>query len=135
MIEIKLTFAVSLIARKETSAVVHIFTILLSKLVIYYPLIVLAILITVALKAIKAVPNEYRYHYQHCNNHAELPSNDVERSAFFKVRSLSILFKLRKVPRAELKAMCVAMKINYLDLVCDMPVQWNSTDKMVKAVL
>jgi zinc finger BED domain-containing protein 1 (E3 SUMO-protein ligase ZBED1) len=87
------------------------------------------------LKAIKAVPNEYRHHYQHRNDHAELPSNDVERSAFFKVRSLSILFKLRKVPRAELKAMCVAMKINYLDLVCDMPVRWNSTDKMVKAVL
>jgi hypothetical protein len=31
--------------------------------------------------------------------------------------------------------MCIAMNINYIDLVCDMPVRWNSTDNMVKAVL
>lgn len=31
--------------------------------------------------------------------------------------------------------MCIAMKINYIDLVCDMPVRWNYTDKMVQATL
>jgi hypothetical protein len=86
------------------------------------------------LKAIKASPNEHRHHYQHTNNAAPIASDD-ERSTFFKTRSLSILFKLRKVPRAELKKMCEVFGIKYIDLMCDMPIRWNSTDKMIKAML
>lgn len=64
-----------------------------------------------------------------------MANDDSERSAFFKTRSLAILFKLRKLPRVELKAMCKVYNIKYIDLMCDMPIRWNSTDKMIKAML
>ena len=31
--------------------------------------------------------------------------------------------------------MCALLKILYIDMMCDMPVRWNSSDKMVKAAL
>jgi hypothetical protein len=108
-------------------AVVHIFIILLFRLVRFSCFTILA------LNAIKAAPNEHRHHYQHANDQATLDSD--ERSSFFKTRSLSILFKLRKLPRAELKAMCKLYDIKYVNLMCDMPIRWNSTDKMIKAML
>ena len=58
-----------------------------------------------------------------------------EADAFYKIRSLSILFKLRKLPRKELKEMCKVLGISYIDLMCDMPVRWNSTDRMLGAAL
>ena len=53
-----------------------------------------------ALKAIKSNPNEHA-------NRAILP--DDERSAFFKIRCLAIIFKLRKLPRAQLKRICAIL--------------------------
>jgi len=60
---------------------------------------------------------------------------DDERSAFFKIRSLAIIFKLRKLPRSQLKRMCTTLNIKFIDLMCDMPVRWNSTDNLLKAAL
>jgi hypothetical protein len=88
-----------------------------------------------ALKAIKAEPAKSRSYYHQKTNEAFLPNNQDERSAFYKLRSLAIIFKLRKLPREELKRMCKTLDIKYLDLMCDMPVRWNSTDKMIKAAL
>jgi hypothetical protein len=68
------------------------------------------------LKAIKASLNEYRHYYQHTNNATPIASNN-KRSTFFKTRSLSILFKLQKVPRAELKKMCEVFRIKYINLI------------------
>ena len=31
--------------------------------------------------------------------------------------------------------MCKLYDIKYVDLMCDMPIRWNSTDKMIKAML
>jgi hypothetical protein len=31
--------------------------------------------------------------------------------------------------------MCKTSGIDYIDLVCDMPIQWNSTDKLLKAII
>ena len=87
------------------------------------------------MKAIKSEPNESRSYYQHKADHAHLPDNRLERSAFFKLRSLAIIFKLRRLPRDELKRMCKTLDIKYLDLMCDMPIRWNSTDKMLQAAL
>jgi hypothetical protein len=87
------------------------------------------------LKAIKAVPREHRHEYQHVPGQANLPGDNFERSAFFKIRSLSIIFKLRRVPRDQLKKECLHLNIKWRELVCDMPVRWNSTDKMLMAAL
>ena len=46
-----------------------------------------------------------------------------------------MIFKHRKIPRAQLKDMYKTLGIKYLELVCDMPVRWNSTDKMLNAFL
>jgi hypothetical protein len=89
----------------------------------------------IALKAIKSEPNKSRSYYQHKADHAYLPDNRLEFSAFFKLRSLAIIFKLRRLPRDELKRMCKTLDVKYLDLMCDMPVRWNSTDKMLQAAL
>ena len=59
----------------------------------------------------------------------------TERSCFYKIRSLSIIFKLRRLPRIQLKRMCNLLGIVYIDLMCDMPIRWNSTDKMLKATI
>ena len=91
------------------------------------------IAVQAALKAIKSNPNEHRHHYQHEANRAILP--DDERSAFYKIRSLAIIFKLRKLPRAQLKRMCTTLNIKFIDIMCDMPVRWNSTDNLLKAAL
>jgi hypothetical protein len=88
-----------------------------------------------ALKAIKATPREHRHEYQHQHGEANLAGDDFERDSFFKVRSLAIIFKLRRIPRAELKKECIHLGIKWKELMCDMPVRWNSTDKMLKAVL
>ena len=53
------------------------------------------IAVQAALKAIKSNPNEHRRHYQHDVNRAILP--DDERSAFYKIRSLAISFRLRRM--------------------------------------
>jgi hypothetical protein len=84
------------------------------------------------LKAIKAEPLEHRHEYIHETSAAPLPPN-WERSSFFKLRSLSVIFKLRKQPRAQLKEACKLLGIDWKELVCDMPVRWNSTDKLLKA--
>jgi hypothetical protein len=82
-----------------------------------------------ALKVIEAQPKEHRHEYQYADGRAPAANENLERSAFFKLRSLSILFKLRKVPRAQLIAICATLEIEYIDLMCHMPIQWNSTDK------
>jgi hypothetical protein len=83
-----------------------------------------------ALKAIKAEPKEHFSDYHYTNNKVPPPPS-TKRSAFYKLRSLSIIFKLRKLPRAQLKSMCATLGIKYRDLMYDMPIQWNSTDKML----
>ena len=87
-----------------------------------------------ALKAIKAQPQEHRHEYVHDANEASLPP-DWERSSFFKIRSLSLIFRLRRLPRSELKAACKILGIDWRELLCDMPVRWNSTAKLLKAAL
>lgn len=87
-----------------------------------------------AMKAIKAEPREHRHEYQHRNGAAP-PPPPGQKSAFYKLRSLAIIFKLRKVPRAQLKSMCKTLGVDYCELVCDMPVRWNSSDTMVSAGL
>ena len=57
------------------------------------------ITVQAALKAIKAELKEHFSDYYYYNNKAPPPPS-TERSAFFKLRSLSIIFKLRKLPRA-----------------------------------
>jgi hypothetical protein len=87
-----------------------------------------------ALKAIKAQPQEHRHEYVHNANEASFPP-DWERSSFFKIRSLSLIFRLRRLPRSELKAACKILGIDWRELLCDMPVRWNSTAKLLKAAL
>jgi hypothetical protein len=118
-----------------TYAVVRIYIILQSKQVSQYVSIPRNILKKPALKVIKAELAKSRSYYHQKTNKAFLPNNQDERSAFYKLRSLSIIFKLRKLPRDELKRMCKTLNIKYLDLIYDMLVRWNSTDKMIKAAL
>ena len=88
-----------------------------------------------ALKAINSEVLDNRNHYQHAANNARLPEDQLTWSAFYKARSLAMVFKNRKIPRAQLKAMCQTFNIPYLELVCDMPVGWNSSDMMPCAFL
>jgi len=87
------------------------------------------------LKSIQATPKEQPYKYYHTNHNAQLPDPNVERSAFFKLRSLAIIFKLRKTPRDQLKQMSATLNVKYRDLTCDMPVRWNSTHKLLQTGL
>jgi hypothetical protein len=68
------------------------------------------------------------------NNQAPPPPSS-KRSAFYKLHSLSIIFKLRKLLRAQLKSMCATLGIKYIDLIYDMLIQWNLIDKMLNAGL
>jgi hypothetical protein len=88
-----------------------------------------------ALKAIKASLRENQAEYQHQHEEAALPLDRDERDVYFKTRSLAVLFKLRRLPRDELKRECIHLGIPWRELTMDMPVRWNSTDRMNKAML
>lgn len=88
-----------------------------------------------ALKSFNSEALDNRNHYQHLPGHARLPEEQIEWSAFYKARCLALIFKGRKIPRQQLKDMCNTLRIPFLELVCDMPVRWNSTDKMLGAFL
>jgi hypothetical protein len=134
MRETRFTSAVDSIGRMVMYGVVHTFIILPYKQVSCIP-IRHTLADVKALKAIKATPREHRHEYQHQHSDANLASDDFERDSFFKVQSLAIIFKLCRIPRAELKKECIHLGIKWKELMYDMPVRWNSIDKMLKAVL
>jgi hypothetical protein len=55
------------------------------------------------LKVIKASLRENQAEYQHQHEEVALPLDRDERDVYFKTRLLTILFKLRQLPRDELK--------------------------------
>jgi hypothetical protein len=81
----------------------------------------------------KALDN--RHHYEHVAGDARLPEDQETWSAFYKARCLAMIFKHQKTPCSQLKDMCKTLNILYLELVCDMLVRWNSTNKMLTAFL
>jgi hypothetical protein len=62
-----------------------------------------------------------------------VPMND--KASFFRGRCLSVIFRLRRLPRSQLKQACKDLGITWRELPLDMPVRWNSTDKFLKAML
>lgn len=90
-------------------------------------------LIALGLKAVKSEAQATRQHYAHTVGKATAPPSE-ERSALFFFRCLALVFKRRK-PRQELKEMCVALGVTFLELVNDMPIRWNSTHKLCSAAV
>ncbi|KAG4427139.1 hypothetical protein IFR05_017378, partial [Cadophora sp. M221] len=87
------------------------------------------------LKLVNLVALDNRNHYQQVAGRACLPEDQLTWSAFYKACCLAMIFKSRKVPRQQLKDMCNTLKIPFLELVCDIPVRWNSTNNMLTAFL
>jgi hypothetical protein len=82
------------------------------------------ITVQVALKTLKSVLNKYWFIYYYTVGEVPAPRNRVAKySTFFKTRSLLIIFKLKKVLRAELKQIYIVLDIKFIDLVCNILVR------------
>jgi hypothetical protein len=78
----------------------------------------------IALKAISADSKEHSYEYDFKPGNASNPDVLIPiRSAFNKARTLSFLFRNRRLPREELKEQCRVKGIDYRRTVCDMSVR------------
>jgi hypothetical protein len=77
-------------------------------------------MIQAILKTLKLILNEYRSIYYYTVGKTPAPGNHTAKySMFFKTRSFSIIFKLKKVLHTNLKQIYIVLDIKFIDLVCD----------------
>jgi hypothetical protein len=91
-----------------------------------------------ALKALKAEAKENRHEYEYKPNRAMLSAEENEtksRSALYKARTETIIFRNRRLPRHQLIRQYRSFGIKYRRIPLDMPVRWSSTAIMLEIFL